>query len=208
MSTDTPQGRLREQLRQKRTDLILEAAEEMLIKKGYYNASMDEIAAQAGVAKGTLYQHFPTKEDLFFALIEKALARFEQVVQQAALSSENARQKLGHIMSYVYGEHRGEHIYLLQLLHRNRELSQRLQAKKSRSGERINQVIAQIRCIVEEGKAEGCFTTTVATDLIVHFFLHMLAYSGDEHLPDQLEGMPEEFVPQLERLLFQGIQSS
>ncbi|HEY7415006.1 MAG TPA: helix-turn-helix domain-containing protein [Ktedonobacteraceae bacterium] len=207
MSADTPQGRLREQLRQKRTDLILEAAEEMLIRKGYYNASMDEIAAQAGVAKGTLYQHFPAKEDLFFALIEKALARFEQVVQQAAFSSDNAWQKLERIMSYVYGEHRGEHIYLLQLLRRNGELSQRLQAKKSRSAERLNQVVGQIRRIVEEGKAEGRFTTTVATDLIVHFFLHMLAFSGDEHLLDGPERMPEELVPQLERLLFQGIQS-
>lgn len=208
MSTNTPQSRLRERLRQKRTDLILEAAEELLIRKGYYNASMDEIAAQAGVAKGTLYQHFSTKEDLFFAFIEKVLARFEQVVQQAALSSENARQKLEHIISYVYGEHRGEHIYVLQLLRRNGELSQRLQAKKGRSGERIDQVVAQLHRILEEGKAEGFFTTSIATDLMVHFFLHMLVFFGDEHLPDQSEGMPEEFVTQLECLLFQGIQSS
>ena len=82
MPIDMPQRRLREKLHQKRSELILEVAEEILIRKGYHHASMDEIAAQAGVAKGTLYQHFPTKEDLFFALIEQALTRFEQVVQQ------------------------------------------------------------------------------------------------------------------------------
>lgn len=207
MSADTPQSRLREQLRQKRTDFILEAAEEILIKKGYHNASMDEIAAQAGVAKGTLYQHFPTKEDLFFALIEKAVARFEQVVQQVVLSSGNARQKLEHIMAYIYGEHRGEHMYLLQLLHRNGDLSQRLLARKGSSGERIDQLVGQIRSILEEGKADGLFTTALSTDLMVHFFLHVLSFCGDEHLPDQPEGAPTGLIPQLEHLLFRGIQS-
>lgn len=208
MSTDTPQSRLREQLRQRRTELILETAEEILIKKGYYNASMDEIAAQAGVAKGTLYQHFPTKEDLFLALVEKALARFEQAIQQAITSSDNARQKLVCIIHYVYGEYRGEHRHLLQLLRKNGELSQRLRIKKGQSGERIDQVIGQIRRILEEGKAEGLFTTTIATDLMLHLFLHLLSLSGDEHLSSPQEGTPEELIAQLEHLLFQGIQSS
>lgn len=208
MSADTPQSRLREQLRQKRTDFILEAAEEIIIRKGYYSTSMDEIAAQAGVAKGTLYHHFPTKEDLFLALIERALAHFEQVVRQAVLSSENARQKLEHILFYVYGEHRREHGYLLQLLRRNGDLNLRLQAKKGLSGEHVDQVVDQIRRIFEEGKAEGIFATNVTTDLMVHFFLHLLSLSGDEHLPEQQERTLEELIPQLEHLLFRGIQSS
>jgi AcrR family transcriptional regulator len=208
MSTDTPQGKLREKLREKRGELILETAEEILLKKGYANASMDEIAAQAGVSKGTLYHHFPTKEDLFFALLEKALARFEQVVQQSVLSSNNARQKLVRIIYYVYGEHRGEHRHLLQLLRNNGELSQRLQIKKGQSRERMDQVIGQIRGILEEGKAEGLFTTAIATDLMLHLFLHLLSLSEDEHLSGPQEGTSEELISQLERLLFQGIQSS
>ncbi|HEU5381007.1 MAG TPA: TetR/AcrR family transcriptional regulator [Ktedonobacteraceae bacterium] len=208
MSTDTPQGRLREQLWQKRTDFILEAAEAILIRKGYSSVSMDEIAAQAGVAKGTLYQHFPTKEDLFFALIEKALIRFEQVIQQAILSGKDARQKLEHILSYVYGEHWREHAYLLQLLRKNEDLNRRLLAKKERSGERIDQVIGQIHCILEEGKTEGLFTRAIATDIMVHMFLLLLSFAGDEYAPDQPERTPEELIPQLEHLLFQGIQSS
>lgn len=206
MSTDTPQARLREKLRQKRSELILEVAEELLLKKGYANASMDEIAAHAGVAKGTLYQHFLTKEDLFFALFEKALIRFEQVVQQAVDSSRNARQKLESILSYVYGEHRGEHVHLLQLLRRNADLSQRLQAKQGHSRERMDQVIQQLRRILEDGKAEGLFTTAVTTDLMLHLFLHLLSLSGDEHLPSLSEEKPEELISQLEHLLFLGIQ--
>ena len=208
MSTDTPQRILREKLRQKRTELILETAEEILARKGYYGASMDEIAAQAGVAKGTLYQHFPTKEDLFFALIEQALARFEQIVQQAAASPSNAREKLERILYYAYGEQRGAHTQLLRLLRNNEELSQRLQARKGQARERVNQAIGQIGGILEAGKAEGLFDTTIATDLMLHMFLHLLSLSGEEHFGlAQKQETPEELVAQLERLFFEGIQA-
>lgn len=207
MSTDTPQRILREKLRQKRTELILETAEEILARKGYYGASMDEIAAQAGVAKGTLYQHFPTKEDLFFALIEQALARFEQIVQQAAASPSNAREKLERILYYAYGEQRGAHTQLLRLLRNNEELSQRLHVKKGQARERINQAIGQIGCILEAGKAAGLFETAIATDLMLRMFLHLLSLSSEEHFGLTQQETPEELVAQLERLFFEGIQA-
>ncbi len=205
MSAHTPQRRLREQLRQKRADLILEAAEDLLLRKGYHSTSMDEIAAQAGVAKGTLYQHFPTKEDLFVALFEKTLARFAQVVQQAALSPGNARHKLERILAYVYGEHRKEHGYLLEQLRTNGELTQRFQANKGQFNERIEQAIAPIRRIIEEGKAEGLFAATVGTHLMLHFFLSMLAFAGDAS-PTDLSETSETLLAQMEHLLFRGMQ--
>jgi AcrR family transcriptional regulator len=206
MSTDTPQRRLREQLHQKRSELILEVAEEILIRKGYHNASMDEIAAQAGVAKGTLYQHFPTKEDLFFTLIEQALARFEQLVRQVAASSLNARQKLERIFQYIYGEQRAAHIHLLQLLHNNADMSQRLHARKSQTGERINQAIDEIRTIFEEGKAEGLFDIVLETELMLHLFLCLLSLSHLEQVVGSRLKTPEELLIQLERCFFEGIQ--
>lgn len=208
MPIDVPQRRLREQLHQKRSELILEVAEEILIRKGYHNASMDEIAAHAGVAKGTLYQHFPTKEDLFFALIEQALTRFEQVVQQVATSPSSARQKLERILHYIYGEQRGAHVRLIQLLQNNEDMSQRLQTRKGQAGERIDQAIGEIRSILEEGKAEGLFDTTIATELMLHLFLHLLSLSRLEQIVGPHQETPEELIAQIERLFFEGIQSS
>src|SRR5437588_12312304 len=119
MSADTPQRSLRERLREVRAELILDVAEEMLAEKGYHDASMDEIAARAGIAKGTLYQHFPGKEDLVFALFERSLGLFEQAVEQAATAADlTARAKLERILRYVYQDLRGVHT-LLQLLSQN-----------------------------------------------------------------------------------------
>jgi AcrR family transcriptional regulator len=51
-------------------DRIVRAAARVFSQKGFFNASMAEIAAEAGVGKGTLYAYVPSKNDLFFAVFE------------------------------------------------------------------------------------------------------------------------------------------
>ena len=55
---------------------ILDAATLAFAEQGYRNTSMDEIAAAAGVAKGTLYLYFPRKVDLLFACAALEKSRF------------------------------------------------------------------------------------------------------------------------------------
>src|SRR5215203_59094 len=77
---------LRERQRQERAALILDIAQDVFADKGYYDASIDEIAARAGIAKGTVYLHFSSKEDLLVALVEQQinefLARVDHVVSE------------------------------------------------------------------------------------------------------------------------------
>jgi len=54
---------------------LLDAALEVFSRRGYYAASVDEIAAQAGFSKGAVYSNFSSKEDLFLALIDRRFAR-------------------------------------------------------------------------------------------------------------------------------------
>src|SRR5437762_11119399 len=72
---------LKEKQRQEREALILQAAEEVLAEKGYYETSMDEIAALVGVAKGTVYLHFPSKEDLVVAILTRDLQNLLQAIE-------------------------------------------------------------------------------------------------------------------------------
>lgn len=50
---------------------LLRAAAEVIAEKGYRAASLDEIAERAGLTKGAVYSNFDSKEDLFFAVVEK-----------------------------------------------------------------------------------------------------------------------------------------
>src|SRR5437763_5333664 len=60
----------REQRREAR-DELLDAALEVFARRGYRDAGVDEIAAEAGYSKGALYWNFSGKEDLLMALLEE-----------------------------------------------------------------------------------------------------------------------------------------
>ncbi len=51
---------------------ILDAAHDLFVIKDYAQTTIEEVAAQAEVAVGTLYNHFPSKSDLLLALIDES----------------------------------------------------------------------------------------------------------------------------------------
>lgn len=53
--------------------LIFESAIQIFSEEGYKGATMDEIAANAGLAKGTLYYHFDSKEEIFNFIVEEGI---------------------------------------------------------------------------------------------------------------------------------------
>lgn len=54
-----------------RAERILDVAAELILRWGYDKTTIDDIARQAGVAKGTIYLHWKTREDLFAALVRR-----------------------------------------------------------------------------------------------------------------------------------------
>ena len=53
---------------------LLEAALDLFVEKGYAATKVDEVAARAGVSKGTLFLYFPSKEDLFKAVVRENIS--------------------------------------------------------------------------------------------------------------------------------------
>jgi AcrR family transcriptional regulator len=56
--------------KQNKRSLIIEAAARVFANRGYNSTLIAEIAAEAGIGKGTIYEYFPSKEDLFFSVFE------------------------------------------------------------------------------------------------------------------------------------------
>ena len=65
-----PSGRLP---KSERRAQVLAAAQEVFVAVGYHAAGMDDIAERAGVSKPVLYQHFPSKLDLYLALLDAGI---------------------------------------------------------------------------------------------------------------------------------------
>jgi AcrR family transcriptional regulator len=72
--------------RQERADRILDAAAELILRWGYKKTTIDDIAKQAGVAKGTIYLHWKTREDLFMALLTREDLKLAEDMKQRIAS--------------------------------------------------------------------------------------------------------------------------
>ena len=64
----------RERRKEARPGELLEAALELFVEKGYAATRSEEVAARAGVSKGTLFLYFPSKEELFKAVVMENIA--------------------------------------------------------------------------------------------------------------------------------------
>jgi AcrR family transcriptional regulator/predicted DNA-binding transcriptional regulator AlpA len=80
---------------ERRTESILDAALEVFQTKGYHNSTVDDIAQQAGVSKGTCYQYFSGKEEVFLSTIDRTLDRLIVEADAAAGGAKDALQRLG-----------------------------------------------------------------------------------------------------------------
>jgi len=74
---------------------LLDGAAQVFAEHGYRGASMDDVAAAAGVTKGAIYWNFTSKQELFFALLEERLDRrvrgFVELVETATWDEETIR---------------------------------------------------------------------------------------------------------------------
>ena len=89
--------------RKARRAQLLDAALEVFVAQGYHSAAMDDIADRAGVSKPVLYQHFPSKLDLYLALLDQTCDTVIDAVREALDSSpDNNKTRVQATMDVFY----------------------------------------------------------------------------------------------------------
>lgn len=87
--------------RSQRRAQILDAAQQVFVESGYHLAVMDEIADRAGVSKPVLYQHFPSKLELYLALIDAFTDEMLGLLRDAlAATNDNKARVMATIATY------------------------------------------------------------------------------------------------------------
>jgi len=102
---------------QEREALILAAAHKLLLERGYLGVTMDRIAQQIEYSKGTVYQHFSSKEDVLVALAGQTTQTRADLFTRAAAFRGNTRDRMtavgvaDDLFVRLYPEHwQAEHI--------------------------------------------------------------------------------------------------
>jgi AcrR family transcriptional regulator len=73
---------------------LLEVARRVFGRRGYHVVTMDDVAREAGVTKPILYDHFPSKRDLYRDLLEEDLADLKERLREALETSKGNRQRI------------------------------------------------------------------------------------------------------------------
>lgn len=65
-------------------DLILDAADRLLARYGYRKMTMDDLAQEVGIGKGTIYLHFPSKEEVVLSHVDRIVERLKVELEKLA----------------------------------------------------------------------------------------------------------------------------
>ena len=109
VSTDSksPETGARQRRKQARPQELLDAALALFVEKGFAATRTDQVAQRAGVSKGTLYLYYPSKEELFKAVVRQNLtsliAEGQSLVDAYQGSSSDLLHKLIHIWWTRFG---------------------------------------------------------------------------------------------------------
>ena len=196
---------LKERQREERVTLILRAASDLLIEKGYHDASMDEIAARVGISKGALYLHFASKEALVVRLLEQEIAEYLALIDQVARQKLTVRARLERILLETYTTIDGRHHLLLILRSMGWNQSviwERLEKQLPLAG-----LTERLANLFEEGKQSGELDTTIATSVMVALFLSLMRMYGDRQFEESQPLSPQAFVAAVCQILFQGLSA-
>lgn len=133
---------------------IIEAAVRVFARKGYYNSRVTDIAKEAGIAAGTIYLYFRTKDDILVTLFREKMAQFVGSLRKAIADEPDAVAKLSRLIR-LHFEMLEEDPQLAEVV--QVELRQGQKFFRGASTHEIGSYFALITSVLEEGVAAGRF---------------------------------------------------
>jgi len=133
---------------------IIEAAVRVFARKGYYNSRVSDIAREAGIAAGTIYLYFRTKDDILVTLFREKMAQFVGSLRKAIADEPHAVAKLSRLIRLHFEMLEGD-AQLAEVV--QVELRQGQKFFRGASSQEIGSYFALIASVLDEGVAEGRF---------------------------------------------------
>jgi TetR/AcrR family transcriptional regulator, mexCD-oprJ operon repressor len=133
-------------------------------------ASMQAVARRAGVARATLYAHFPNRDSLIAAVTERAIAEATEMIAGAAPAEGDPREALARVVASAWRT--------LGRYHALVEINARLARARLRA---IHEpVLGQLRPLLERGQDSGAFNRELPTDWALTVVLELIHAASRE----------------------------
>jgi AcrR family transcriptional regulator len=204
--TDAAQPRLTRKQRQEQTRrCLLESAGRVFARRGLTQASVDEVAADAGFTKGAVYANFASKEELFLEMLDVRFSRRLEEMDRALSTDEppevQARVAGRDFAVFLAGDPDWRRLFFEAALHASRDAAFRakLQAHYAR-------MRARMAALLEARSAAGGFDPGVPFDQLATMVFAMANGIGFEQLVEP-EAVPEDLFSTMLELFTLGAAS-
>ena len=144
---------------------ILDAAVEVIAERGYFNSPVSAIAARAGVADGTIYLYFKSKDDVLRAAIDATFGRFHEQVEERFETLADPKEQLEFI-ARLHLESAKTNRSMAILLQTEMRQSARFIAEFSHH--HLVRYIQVVREVVRRGQQQGAFRRDVSDGVVAH----------------------------------------
>ncbi len=136
---------------------IIKIAANLFSQKSFHDVTMDEIAEKVGVAKGTIYLYFSSKDNLYLEILEHTFGSIEALLEKEVNKASSAPEKLKKVLAIIIKFYR-ENIDVLKIL--SRDETHLIQEHHDLTEKWRLSRIELYEKIIEKGIKEGSFKTT------------------------------------------------
>lgn len=200
----SPKPTKKELVTEFRTREILAAARNLLEQSGVDRLTMDGIAAAAGVAKGTLYLYFPSKEELIQELLSQVGDNIITNLQSIIKTPQPPEAKLEQVVTWLMHHLARERLIFPVFLRELRRVHDPVPGQRRRMQEFEEKISALLTDLFAEGIEKGRFIP--ANPLLFSFILRGLVRAvGHYQMTKGEEAAVKEALPVLLTLLSSGL---
>lgn len=186
---------------QLRNQKILTTAENILKEKGYYRFKISDISEKMDIAKGTIYNHYVSKEDLLFAVIYPKFQHLRDALQEIPLSNSPFKQQLERAVRTAL---ESDYHQFLKLTYS--DMAVLFQEKNQEEMIAVQEeVIQAFKKILVSGVNEGVLRKELSLPFLSHQVLLLLDPLLNSLLVDSGEMGKEEFIQQTTEILLYGM---
>jgi AcrR family transcriptional regulator len=179
---------------------LLEAAEDVFVRKGLNRVTVDDLVGAAGFTRGAFYSNFSSIEEVFVAVFEQGSARLLRAVREVVDSvpeHEFSMDSIGLILDALAPM--GQRWYVIQteftlLALRNESAKQLLQAQRARLEGEMREVISDV--VHRLGREPTCTVEQLA-ETVVALYLHSLGQEGLGFGSIDSRQLVEDMLPQV-----------
>jgi TetR/AcrR family transcriptional regulator, fatty acid metabolism regulator protein len=144
---------------------ILDAAVEVIAERGYFNSPVSAIASKAGVADGTVYLYFKSKDDVLRTAIDAMFEQFFKRIADRFETLTDPREQLLYIAE-VHLEAGAENRSMAIVM--QTEVRQSAKFIEEFSRHHLVKYIGVVREVIQKGQQEGVFRGDVSDGLVAH----------------------------------------